>query len=206
MRANRRARCSLRHFRIAISRQRSGRFMGESRRHRARRASAGFRSCRFVLNPVERRQARCGIGSPLAGHGRGAEIGATSPGRCLRVSAAVAFARRQVVPLLPAFGKAHPALTVEAIVDHSNAGLIGKHITIALRVADSTALAASGPASLRMQSAARERAGPSACAGLLEILRSSAEKMARHRLPAAGRPSTADADGAGGASPGRGGR
>jgi DNA-binding transcriptional LysR family regulator len=75
----------------------------------------------------------------LAARGAGAMLS----GR-LRFSAAVTFARLHVIPQLPLFLAAHPALKVEAILDDRNVDLIGEGIDVALRMgvlADSAMIA-----------------------------------------------------------------
>jgi DNA-binding transcriptional LysR family regulator len=54
----------------------------------------------------------------------------------LRFSAAVTFARLHVIPRLPLFLAAHPALAVEAILDDRNIDLIEEGIDVALRIGD----------------------------------------------------------------------
>lgn len=77
-----------------------------------------------------------------------AELAATGAGAGLtgrlRFSATVTFARLHVMPLLPAFLEAHPALTVEAILDDRNVDLIGENIDIALRMGEPTSMTATG--------------------------------------------------------------
>jgi DNA-binding transcriptional LysR family regulator len=77
-----------------------------------------------------------------------ADLAATGAGTGLtgrlRFSATVTFARLHVMPLLPAFVEAHPALTVEAILDDRNVDLIGENIDIALRMGDPTSMTAAG--------------------------------------------------------------
>jgi DNA-binding transcriptional LysR family regulator len=64
---------------------------------------------------------------------RGAGAGLT--GR-LRFSAAVTFARLQVIPRLPLFLAEHPALSVEAVLDDRRVDLIEEGIEVALRMGD----------------------------------------------------------------------
>jgi DNA-binding transcriptional LysR family regulator len=65
----------------------------------------------------------------LAARGAGAGLS----GR-LRFSAAVTFARLHIVPRLPLFLAAHPALKVEAILDDRNVDLIGEGVDVGLRM------------------------------------------------------------------------
>lgn len=64
---------------------------------------------------------------------RGAGSGLT--GR-LRFGAAVSFARLHVMPHLPAFLAAHPALTIEAVLDDRKVDLIEEGVDVALRMGD----------------------------------------------------------------------
>jgi len=64
---------------------------------------------------------------------RGAGAGLT--GR-LRFSAAVTFARLNIIPHLPVFFAAHPALVIEAVLDDRNVDLVEEGIDIALRLGD----------------------------------------------------------------------
>ncbi|HXZ09590.1 MAG TPA: LysR family transcriptional regulator [Paraburkholderia sp.] len=75
----------------------------------------------------------------LAATGAGAGL----TGR-LRFSAAVTFARLHLIPHLPLFREAHPALTIEAILDDRNIDLIEEGVDVAFRMgrlADSAATA-----------------------------------------------------------------
>ncbi|HVI87145.1 MAG TPA: LysR family transcriptional regulator [Dongiaceae bacterium] len=54
----------------------------------------------------------------------------------LRFSAAVTFARLQIVPHLPAFLADHPALAIEAVLDDRNVDLMEEGIDVALRMGD----------------------------------------------------------------------
>jgi DNA-binding transcriptional LysR family regulator len=65
----------------------------------------------------------------LAARGPGAELSG-----CLRVSAAVTFARLHVMPLLPAFLEAHPSLDIDLFLDDRNIDLIEAGIDVALRM------------------------------------------------------------------------
>jgi DNA-binding transcriptional LysR family regulator len=51
-----------------------------------------------------------------------------------RFGAAITFARLHVFPHLPAFLAAHPALTIEAVLDDRNVDLIEEGIDVALRM------------------------------------------------------------------------
>lgn len=77
-----------------------------------------------------------------------ADLAATGAGTGLtgrlRFSATVTFARLHVMPLLPAFLEAHPALTVEAILDDRSVDLIGENIDIALRMGDPKSMTVTG--------------------------------------------------------------
>ncbi len=64
---------------------------------------------------------------------RGAGAGLT--GR-LRFSAAVTFARLQVIPRLPLFLAEHPALSIEAVLDDRRVDLIEEGIEVALRMGE----------------------------------------------------------------------
>ena len=52
----------------------------------------------------------------------------------LCVSAAVTFARLQIVPRLPAFMAAHPDLTIDLLLDDGATDLIGEGVDVALRL------------------------------------------------------------------------
>jgi DNA-binding transcriptional LysR family regulator len=69
-----------------------------------------------------------------------ADLAATGAGRglsgSLRFSAAVTFARLHVIPRLPLFVAAHPALAVEAVLDDRSVDLIEEGIDVALRMGD----------------------------------------------------------------------
>jgi DNA-binding transcriptional LysR family regulator len=67
----------------------------------------------------------------LAARGAGAGLS----GR-LRFSAAVTFARLNVIPRLPSFLSCHPALTVEAVLDDRNINPVEEGIDVALRMGD----------------------------------------------------------------------
>jgi DNA-binding transcriptional LysR family regulator len=54
----------------------------------------------------------------------------------LRISAAVTFARLNVIPRLPAFLAEHPALDIDVLLDDRNIDLIEAGIDIALRMSD----------------------------------------------------------------------
>jgi DNA-binding transcriptional LysR family regulator len=56
----------------------------------------------------------------------------------LRFSAAVTFARLQIVPHLGEFLAAHPALAIEAVLDDRNVDLVEEGIDVALRMGDLT--------------------------------------------------------------------
>lgn len=98
----------------------------------ATEAGLGFyeRAKRAIEEANEADLAATGAGTGLAGR--------------LRFSAAVTFARLHVMPLLPAFLEAHPALTIEAILDDRNVDLIGENIDIALRMGEPTSMTATG--------------------------------------------------------------
>jgi len=65
----------------------------------------------------------------LAARGAGAEL----TGR-LRFSAAIFFARLHIIPHLPQFLAAHPALTIEAVLDDRNVDLVEEGVDVALRM------------------------------------------------------------------------
>jgi DNA-binding transcriptional LysR family regulator len=67
----------------------------------------------------------------LAARGAGAALS----GR-LRVCAAVTFARLHVIPRLPGFLAAHPALDVDVVLDDGNVDLIATGVDLALRMGD----------------------------------------------------------------------
>lgn len=77
-----------------------------------------------------------------------ADLAATGAGTGLtgrlRFSATVTFARLHVMPVLPAFLEAHPALTVEAILDDRSVDLIEENIDIALRMGDPKSMTVTG--------------------------------------------------------------
>ena len=76
----------------------------------------------------------------------------------LRVAAATTFARLHVVPALPAFMAAHPALEVELVLDDRTIDLVGEGIDVSLRMgqlADSSAVARCIAASPRAVIASR---------------------------------------------------
>jgi len=62
---------------------------------------------------------------------------ATLTGR-LRISAAVTFARLNIVPKLPIFLAEHPDLDVEVVLDDRNIDLVGERIDVALRMGSLT--------------------------------------------------------------------
>src|ERR1700756_739173 len=65
---------------------------------------------------------------------------ATLTGR-LRISAAVTFARLNIMPKLPIFLAQHPDLDVEVILDDRNIDLVDERIDVALRMGTLTNLA-----------------------------------------------------------------
>ncbi|HZZ09159.1 MAG TPA: LysR family transcriptional regulator, partial [Paraburkholderia sp.] len=85
-------------------------------------AGQGFyeRARRSLEEAAEADLAATGAGSGLSGR--------------LRFSAAVTFARLHIIPLLPAFVAAHPALSIDAILDDRSVDLIEEGIDVALRM------------------------------------------------------------------------
>jgi DNA-binding transcriptional LysR family regulator len=61
--------------------------------------------------------------------------GATLSGR-LRISAAVTFARINVIPRLPVFLSEHPALDIDVVLDDRNIDLVEEGIDVALRMGE----------------------------------------------------------------------
>ncbi|MGI4814841.1 MAG: LysR family transcriptional regulator [Janthinobacterium lividum] len=62
----------------------------------------------------------------------------------LRFCAAVTFARLHIIPCLPAFVAAHPALAIEAILDDRSIDLIEEGIDVALRMGTISDVAVTG--------------------------------------------------------------
>jgi DNA-binding transcriptional LysR family regulator len=61
--------------------------------------------------------------------------GATLSGR-LRISAAVTFARINVIPRLPVFLSEHPALDIDVVLDDRNIDLVEEGVDVALRMGE----------------------------------------------------------------------